>query len=159
MTSAPIPSPSERDIKRFWSNIDMRTPNECWVWLRATDKDGYGWIGIKYRMVRTHRFAYYLHTGKDPLLLQVMHSCDNPPCCNPSHLTLGTNRDNVNDMARKHRLLIGEKNHSAKLNKSKVVLIRTLFASGISISQLARDFSVDRKTLRQAATGATWKHV
>jgi hypothetical protein len=155
----PLPVLTQQEVKRFWSYVNQRGPDECWPWTRATDRDGYGCITIQGRSIRANRLALYLHTGTDPLAFQALHSCDNPPCCNPRHLKAGTNRENIDDMICKGRMLIGERNHATKLTETKVQLIRILHSEGISVSCLARNFSVDRKTLRDAVLRHTWKHV
>jgi hypothetical protein len=91
-------------VERFWQGVDKREPNECWPWKKARVTDGYGtvafWAGYP---VATHRLSYEIHKGKIPPKTQVMHTCDNPPCCNPTHLVLGTPRDNAIDMLKKGR--------------------------------------------------------
>ncbi len=88
---------------RFWIKVAATAnPNLCWLWMGTASSYG----GIKYNgsMYKSHRVAYYLHYGKDPIGLEVMHSvCDNPKCCNPNHLSLGTHGDNMADMVAKGR--------------------------------------------------------
>jgi hypothetical protein len=70
----------------------------CWEWTGYLKK-GYGWTGAGL----AHRKAYALAFGAIPAGMLVCHRCDNPRCCNPAHLWLGTNGDNIRDMARKGR--------------------------------------------------------
>jgi hypothetical protein len=81
---------------RFWEKVDMQGPDDCWEWTASTDRDGYGKFKAG-KMYQAHRIAYYLATNEDPGDLCVRHTCDNPPCCNPAHLRLGTNDDNAHD--------------------------------------------------------------
>lgn len=71
---------------------------ECLVYQGYRDAKGYGRIGFRGRTWKTHRLAWMFANGPIPSGLQVRHSCDNPPCCNPAHLLLGTNADNMRDM-------------------------------------------------------------
>jgi len=92
--------------EQFRACIDIRGIDECWVWIGRTTDDGYGtlcWKGNDH--VRAHRLAWELANG--PILegLWVLHHCDNPPCCNPRHLFLGTAKDNRQDDMRKGRIL------------------------------------------------------
>ena len=80
------------------------TPNEngCWVWRNLwRDKDGYGWLFLNKKLHRAHRISYEIYNGPISDSLYVCHTCDNPPCVNPNHLWLGTNRDNQLDYQRK----------------------------------------------------------
>lgn len=93
--------------ERFWKNVNIGKPNECWEWKPKPNKNGYGsfrlFIDGKWKDEGTHRIAYYLTTGEYPYNLLVCHSCDNKICCNPSHLWKGTYSDNSKDRETKKR--------------------------------------------------------
>ena len=93
---------TDRLASRFWSKVDRRDATECWNWLAGVGRSGYGlfWDGEK---VRTASRVAYLFAVSDPGRMQVHHTCDNPLCCNPNHLWLGTHTDNMRDMAAKGR--------------------------------------------------------
>lgn len=90
-----VPS-NVKQLKAFWSKVDLSNLEGCWPWIAATDKDGYG----VYRRGRAHRVAWFLHYGLLPNLC-VLHKCDNPPCIRWDHLFSGTTADNNRDMAEK----------------------------------------------------------
>ena len=92
-----------RDIERLWSKIERRSPDECWPWLAARRRDGYGVMRVGDRTARATRLVWEAVTGEAPGQLCLCHRCDNPPCCNPAHLFLGTRGDNLRDMTRKGR--------------------------------------------------------
>lgn len=93
-----------RDNDRFMSRIDSSGgPDSCWPWTGATDTRGYGHVKSGYHGFRTHRVAWKIHNGPIPEGANVLHRCDNRPCCNPAHLFLGTIRDNAVDMVAKGR--------------------------------------------------------
>ena len=76
----------------------------CWKWIGATTSSGYGCIGLgRRRKLQAHRVSYELYVGEIPEGRMVLHRCDNPPCCNPDHLFIGTQTDNMRDAARKGR--------------------------------------------------------
>lgn len=96
----------ERFTRKFWGKIDMTGGgSSCWAWTRYTDKDGYGVVYRRHKdnNERAHRVAWELTFGEIPCGLLVLHSCDNPQCCNPNHLFLGTTLDNVRDKMAKGR--------------------------------------------------------
>ncbi len=104
---------SRRTVEeRFWSKIDKSAgPDECWPWKAGTVK-GYGWFWANGKDNQAHRFVYELVVGAIPDGLDILHKCDNPPCCNPSHLWPGTDLDNVRDCESKGRAVHprGERN-------------------------------------------------
>ena len=96
------------DNETFWQNIDCRGENECWPWIAKTrSENGYGRLDIfGEKGIYAPRAAYYIaHPGsiqlkapKDRSVPEfIRHSCDNPACCNPKHLSLGTHDDNMKD--------------------------------------------------------------
>lgn len=90
--------------ERFWPKVDKRGGDDaCWPWLGGRFESGYGQFSQRPRNLRAHRVAYELTHGQIPDNLMVLHECDNPPCCNPKHLFLGTNDDNMADRQRKGR--------------------------------------------------------
>jgi len=97
------------DTRRFWARIEKG--NDCWPWKSRTDKDGYGKVHWAGESNRAHRVAWEITNGPIPDGLLVCHSCDNPPCCNPSHLFLGTNAENMRDASAKRRLPGQQKTH------------------------------------------------
>ena len=101
-----IPALSEKDKERFFSKIKINPETGCHEWTASKSIKGYGNIGMSGVVVSSHRVAYLLATGIDPLELCVCHTCDNPPCCNPEHLWLGTNADNTLDRDKKGRGIV-----------------------------------------------------
>lgn len=92
-------------VERFWVKVDMRGFFDCWNWQACRyGPMGYGRINIRVgQSVDAHRAAYQLVRGSIPPGLCVMHTCDNPACCNPYHLKLGTRGDNNQDRHLKDR--------------------------------------------------------
>jgi hypothetical protein len=103
-----ITEQSDRD--RFWSKVDVGTPEECWPWTGSRNELGYGSFrsagGRQGRTIKAHRLAFVLAHGS-PLELApadfVCHHCDNPSCCNPAHLYLGDVRTNTDDKVTRGR--------------------------------------------------------
>lgn len=103
--------------------------------------------------------------GVDPGPLYVCHKCDNPKCCNPAHLFLGTHRDNMADMTAKGRRLGRHKNNTgtanprAKLTENDVRDIRVLFAGGKLLREVAAIYSLSIPTVFAIRSGRNWLHV
>jgi hypothetical protein len=92
---------SEKQINLFWSKVDIRGEDDCWEWQGGKDKDGYGTVKRDGKSLRSNRVAYELVFGEPQH--NVLHSCDNPACCNPNHLWDGTHKENMEDMVSKNR--------------------------------------------------------
>lgn len=88
--------------ERFFSHVNIGP--ECWTWVGSRNEHGYGNFCINGRSHRAHRISWAMTKGKVADGLMVCHMCDNPPCVNPAHLFLGTNRDNMADCIGKGRL-------------------------------------------------------
>lgn len=96
---------------RLWPRISIGSDEECWPVSGYTNAKGYGVIGTGRhgKNILMHRLVWMLCRG-DHGDLHVLHRCDNPPCCNPAHLFLGTHADNMRDMDIKKRCIrIGER--------------------------------------------------
>lgn len=178
MRYAAIPRPSTTEIERFYSHIDRKSIVRCWLWQLGVDKDGYGKTSVRGKTIRTHRLAYLLFYGVDPLELLVCHTCDNPTCCNPYHLFLGTEQINTLDAKAKGRLntAAGERHGtrtrpdrvakgegkplSAKLTAEQVIEIRHLYSRGDKTQQQIADlFHVSREAISRIILGKNWKHI
>jgi len=86
---------------RFWPKVNKT--QECWLWIGYRDARGYGRIMRQGKVCGTHRVSWEIHNGQIPEGMGVLHSCDNPPCVNPQHLFIGTQKDNMRDCTRKGR--------------------------------------------------------
>lgn len=130
-------------VQTFWSHIDKTTsPNGCWVWSGQTHK-GYGRIKVNGKKCLAHRVAWELINGEIPDNMCVCHKCDNPPCCNPAHLFLGTKADNNRDKTEKGRAAKGENFKMAKLTDAQVHELRARYAEGgITQRSLAMEYGI-----------------
>lgn len=149
-------------VERFWSRVDgSDDPFSCWPFRGAMTKHGYGRVRVRQHNWRAHRFAWTISRGPIAPGLHVCHRCDNPSCCNPAHLFLGTQRENAGDMAAKGRAqrLRGSAKSNSVLTEECVRELRAMVAGGRSISSLARGLGVDRGNLSRAVRGLRWGHV
>jgi hypothetical protein len=146
--------------ERFWNKVDKRGPDDCWLWLGNTWKTtGYGrFSDTPTHQVAAHRFSYTINIGVIPDGLLVCHTCDNRLCVNPSHLFLGTHADNSADMVSKQRNRYGETHPLSKITETDALYIRMHYLTMEPVD-LARRFNISLGTLRNIATGNTWKHV
>jgi len=94
-------------IAAFWAKVDKGGAGGCWLYTGFRKWDGYGWLNRhrdgKDHYMTAHRYSWILAHGPVPNGLHVLHRCDNPPCCNPSHLFLGTHQENMADRVAKGR--------------------------------------------------------
>lgn len=146
-----------RSFAQVASAIEARLipePNSgCLLWEgglltrpRGSRKPVYGLIKSDGKMKKVHRVAYELSCGGIPEGWHVLHRCDVPLCCNPQHLFLGTNRDNIDDKVRKDRA-------SKKLTFKNAAEVHRLAASGMSQSAIARMMNVNQSTISRIIAG------
>jgi hypothetical protein len=150
--------------KAFWEYVDKT--EDCWLWMGTRDKDGYGKYHHNYHSFLAHRKAYELTFGEIPDGLYVMHKCNNPPCVNPDHLELGTNRENMLHCIQSGRHVWqvhpecaqkGEKRANAKLKEKQVLSIRDLYTQGgYSHRKLGEMFGVSHTVIQRIIAGKDW---
>lgn len=148
------------DFRRMTPRQLPNVVGECWEWTGNRDKDGYAKISLT-KSLRVSRIMYSLCKG--PVHGQnmfVCHSCDNPVCCNPDHLFLGTAKVNKQDAVNKGRHSKGETIGNSRLTDSTVRELRHRYMSGErNMCDLSRKTGIPRTTIRQAVFGIRWGHV
>lgn len=180
---------TSKTISNFHCKVAAGKADECWLWTAARSDRGYGKFRIRALKMRAHRVAYMLHHGEVPDDLCVLHSCDNPPCCNPAHLFLGTHKTNAEDRDAKGRGAKGDRNGSrlhperlvrglkspwhtcpekmargervntAILTADQVIEIRRLKTQGNSGPALARRFGCSISNIFAIVWRKNWKHI
>ncbi len=157
---------------KFWARVDRTGgEKECWPFSGGYKaKGGHGQIVIGTRgkhgtgiLIGSHRLAWILTNGPIPDEMCVCHKCDNPPCCNPSHLFLGTALENFDDMRRKGRArggsLPGEQNRNSKLNEQQVLEIREKYRSGMLQREIAEEYGVVQTAISYIVRQNGWRHI
>lgn len=162
-----------RDVsQRFWSKVDVKSAHECWLWMGAKQISRSGTYGRfrvalkdgRQKIAMAHRIAYEMTFGIIPEHESyhghvVMHTCDNGLCCNPNHMTLGLQKDNVADMYAKgrqnrpHGSALGKR---SKLNEEKA---DSIFNDRRTLRAIASEYGVCVETVRSIKIGKTWRHV
>jgi len=131
---------SRAEQKVFWALVDRRGPDECWEWKGTRwSNGGYG----RFRSYwKAHRVAFeYAHGTTPPDNQKVLHSCDNPPCCNPRHLHLGTDGKNMREKRERGRAgkCWGEQHGMAVLTDEQCADIQAKYAAGWSSARIHRE--------------------
>jgi hypothetical protein len=148
----------EKLIKRFFDKVNKT--DGCWEWIGAKVSKGYGCIGLtkSHKTIKSHRLSYMIHNKKhitDNMF--ILHSCDNPSCVNPYHLSEGTAQDNSNDARKRNRLTLGKKrgsnHHNSKLTEQQVIEIRQ---STDSQSVLAIKYQVSKRLIWNILNQQAW---
>ncbi len=148
---------------RFWSKVDKRAADECWPWTGSCGGEGHGHFRLGDTRetsftVNAHRLSFEMHSGV-PLSemtpkrwgdLFVCHTCDNPPCCNPRHLYLGTHYTNQRDRVDRGRPLsrTGYRKH-----KDSVNLVLQLRSKGLSQMEIAAKTGINQNTISAMCRG------
>lgn len=125
----------------------------CWEWQRLRKGFGYGWMTFRGEAWAAHRVSYVIHNRREiPPGLVVMHSCDNPCCVNPAHLSLGTSSDNALDCVMKGR----RESPTTKLTPEDVLSIRTDVRPPRIV---AAEYGITKSHVWAVKTGKSWKEI
>jgi hypothetical protein len=174
--------------KNFLSKVKISNTG-CWEWQYTTNNKGYGQYRENGKRYFCHRYVYEKLKEKITNGLWVLHKCDNPKCCNPDHLFLGTHADNMRDMVNKGRALTGSRNPSvkypeklaygrrngnythpecrphgethgqAKLKEIDVINIKRLIEDGYRISDITKKYKVSHQTISAIKTSRKWAYL
>lgn len=172
--------------RRIVENTEL-TKAGCWEWKGSRSEKGYGLIKVDGKSRRAHRVAAMLWLGFDiDSDLYICHKCDNPPCCNPDHLFIGTHQDNMLDRVIKSGSLERKrqqrfkhvdkvvkqivdalhkfnkkkhnKQHNCKINKDIAEEIRNKYNQGnTSQRKLAKEYGLAHSNIKNIVNGASWK--
>lgn len=152
--------------ERFWARVNKNGPTvrselgPCWLWTAARWANGYGCAHWNGRRRKAHALAFEIANATAVEGGVVRHRCDNPPCCNPDHLEIGTPVDNVADRDARGRTAKGERVTIGKLTEDDVVAIRSMYVPRkVPLSRLASMFGVSKKTVGAVLRRETWRHV
>lgn len=140
---------------RFLHKVDVRgfDPAQCWPFIGAGKGNGYGNVRVDGENRTAHSYAYELFVGPIPDGMEVCHSCDFRPCCNPDHLFVGTRAVNMADCKSKGRTAGGTRKH---LPESAVQEIRRRLASGLTARRVSQDLDVNYATITAIARGDSY---
>lgn len=150
------PGPKATAIEAFNYYVSVSYDEDaCWGWIGACMGSGprkYGVFMAETVRYSAHRFSYTYHHGKIPDGYFVCHKCDNPPCCNPKHLFVGTAEDNSRDMSTK------ERSGNMLLTLQQVKDIRATYTGrkGEQV-ELAKKYKVNYRTISAILNGTSWK--
>lgn len=156
---------SAKDLIRFWSYVQFPSTwtefqtDACWLWEGGKRRKGYGGFYVAGGQVGAHRFAWMTAHGVVPDGMHVLHSCDTPSCVRPSHLRLGTNKDNHAERAAKGRSYVGSRRTRPILTTEQVRELRALHASGETKGALARRLNISWQSVDRAVRGETFREV
>lgn len=169
-------SATTSDIKRFWKNVDKGSGQGCWWWLGCAFSGGYGSTFIGKRNRFAHRISFFIHGGVTTAdKPNVLHSCHNKLCVNPTHLRAGNDKENVSDRVAANRSASGIKHGThthpeafpkgadrplAKITDEIVRRIRGDYATGeFSTRDLAAKYALGKSNVHAIVARRAWKHV
>lgn len=145
-------------IDRLTARLFQDPNSGCWLYEGRVNKYGYGKIGGRKRITyATHRVSYQHYVGTIPEGMLVCHKCDTPSCCNPNHLFLGSNADNVADRTSKRRDARGSGHGMALLDEGKATEIFGHLMAGDTLASIAKRYGVSISTINAMKRGRTWQ--
>jgi hypothetical protein len=166
-----------RKIKnRFWSKVNITQDGQCWNWNASINRSGYGQFWLDDKMRLAHRIAFAIYNNDLSIIYNtknyhkcnntfkcILHKCDNKKCCNPNHLFIGTNADNIKDKINKNRQqhMRGSSNGYSKLKENDILEIRKNYIprKNGGMIFLAKKYNVSTTNICDIIKRKTWKHI
>ena len=158
----------KNDEHLLWKKVDKKSDEECWPWIGQITEKGYGRVRFNGGRYYAHRVIFWLKWPNSIELAApkmdrdtvgfLLHKCDNPICCNPNHLYVGSQLDNIRDRDRKNRHadFSGTKNPNSKFDMKQVQLIRQQKADGMSAKAIALAHDVSYSCIKRLLRGETY---
>lgn len=163
---------TERNLRNFWAKVDKDGPDhpytpsdgKCWMWTGCRDRDGYGKFVTtpqknQKQYWRANRLILLLTGTNIPKDMESCHSCNNPSCVNPGHITADTHRVNQDYKEKTDRIPRGERCSYSKLNDNLVRQIRLDYANGRTLTDLRNDYQMSLTLIYNVVNRLRWKHV
>lgn len=147
--SSKIADPAER----FWSHVEKRGPDECWLWHGAKTPAGHGLLHINKEMVYAHRYAFELANGPITGDGYICHKCNNTSCCNPAHIYLGDAMTNAWDRRAVHPCAVDD------LTEQQIGEIKYKLLSGISLRKIAKEYDISYSYVYMIKSGKRFAEV
>lgn len=153
-------------VIRFWSKVEITKGH--WLWTASLRRglvsgsksyNSHGGFRYHRKIEYAHRIAWEITAGKIPENMSVCHRCDIPICVRPSHLFIGSSKDNIRDMLEKNRQARGANVGTSKLIDNDIMAIKQLFDLGTRYNDLARKFGVSHRQIRRIIIGENWAHL
>jgi hypothetical protein len=129
----------------------------CWECdSHKANADGYFHMMVNGKAKKLHRIFYENYIGEIPKGLVVRHKCDNRGCCNPNHLELGTQYDNIQDAVKRRRIRSGENSVQSNLTEKDIIEIRS---SDKGPTELSKIYKISTGAICNIKSGKNWKYV
>jgi hypothetical protein len=154
-------------VESILSNIQYM-PNGCIEYIGSRSPRGYGITRLKNGAKSAHRFFFEMFCEPIPKGMNLLHHCDNPPCINPGHLYVGTQKENVRDSMKRNRFNSqkrqasfrrGEEHKNSKISFKKVLKIRNYKKDpGVTYKKIGKHFGVGASTAFSIITGKYRKY-
>lgn len=145
--------------ERYWGHVDPSGPTDCWLWTGPLYVTGYGQWNVNNKSLYAHRAAWEIHNKREiPPKMMVRHSCDNPRCVNPAHLSIGNQKDNMHDMVSRGRQSKGESRPLSKITEADALAIISM-RGRVSQSVLARRYGMAQPSISDIQTGRRWGYL
>lgn len=148
----------------FWDMVNKT--RGCWEWTGATNSTGYGTLSYQGQHATAHRVAAYLAGITSTIMAPknrkksgfILHKCDNRRCCNPDHMRVGTYAENQLEayQRRRRQQPKGEKHVNAKQTKESIILIKDLYAHGVSQEAIAKLLQVSQSGISKIILGTSY---
>ncbi len=147
-------------IKEFLLLMRKITPSGCWEWQGCKGTSGYGQKIIDGKMRPTHRLSATVFKGFDiNSSLNIRHSCDNPPCFNPDHLSTGTHKDNKHDSMIRDRHCYGERVGTSKFTVNQIRTILEDRKDGLKLMEIVAKFGISLTHASRICRRVSWQHL